>query len=87
MIAPIRQLSGKAKDAVGVTEQRLSLTQLEAIITVSATHFPNADRVVRNDSNSANNWEYADFIKRLIDDVSFFSSYDAGEVFERLLLR
>ncbi|HBL5002181.1 TPA: hypothetical protein LR172_004095, partial [Enterobacter cloacae] len=38
------------------------------------------------DSNLANNWEYAAFIKRLIDDVSSFSSYDAGEVFERLLL-
>ncbi|WP_329911268.1 hypothetical protein [Serratia quinivorans] len=86
MIALIRQLSGKAKIGRGSSEQRLSLTQLEAIITVSATHFPNADRVVRNDSNSANNWEYADFIKRLIDDVSSFSSYDAGEVFERLLL-
>lgn len=86
MIALIRQLSGKAKIGRGSSEQRLSLTQLEAIITVSATHFPNADRVARNDSNSANNWEYADFIKRLIDDVSSFSSYDAGEVFERLLL-
>jgi len=86
MIALIRQLSGKAKRGRGSSEQRLSLTQLEAIITVSATHFPNADRVARNDSNSANNWEYADFIKRLIDDVSSFSSYDAGEVFERLLL-
>jgi len=86
MIALIRQLSGKAKRGRGSSEHRLSLTQLEAIITVSATHFPNADRVARNDSNSANNWEYADFIKRLIDDVSSFSSYDAGEVFERLLL-
>lgn len=86
MIALIRQLSGKAKIGRGSSEQRLSLTQLEAIITVSATHFPNADRVARNDSNSANNWEYTDFIKRLIDDVSSFSSYDAGEVFERLLL-
>jgi hypothetical protein len=86
MIALIRQLSGKAKIGRGGSEQRLSLTQLEAIITVSATHFPNADRLARNDSNSANNWEYADFIKRLIDDVSSFSSYDAGEVFERLLL-
>ncbi|HBV4559044.1 TPA: hypothetical protein MDY63_003931 [Klebsiella aerogenes] len=86
MIELIRQLSGKAKIGRGSSEQRLSLTQLEAIITVSATHFPNADRVARNDSNSANNWEYADFIKRLIDDVSSFSSYDAGEVFERLLL-
>ncbi|EKG6671857.1 hypothetical protein L6X15_RS21360, partial [Escherichia coli] len=86
MIAIIRQLSGKAKRGRGSSEQRLSLTQLEAIITVSATHFPNADRVASNDSNSANNWEYADFIKRLIDDVSSFSSYDAGEVFKRLLL-
>lgn len=86
MIALIRQLSGKAKRGRGSSEQRLSLTQLEAIITVSATHFPNADHVASNDSNSANNWEYADFIKRLIDDVSSFSSYDAGEVFERLLL-
>lgn len=86
MIALIRQLSSKAKIGRGSSEQRLSLTQLEAIITVSATHFPNADRVAGNDSNSANNWEYADFIKRLIDDVSSFSSYDAGEVFELLLL-
>jgi hypothetical protein len=86
MIALIRQLSGKTKRGRGNSEQRLSLTQLEAIITVSATHFPNADRVARNDSNSANNLEHADFIKRLIDDVSSFSSYDAGEVFERLLL-
>ncbi|QHA89690.1 NACHT domain-containing protein [Serratia rhizosphaerae] len=86
MIAIIRQLSGKAKRGRGSSEQRLSLTQLEAIISVSATHFPNADRVASNDSNSANNWEYADFIKRLIDDVSSFSSYDAGEVFKRLLL-
>lgn len=86
MIALIRQLSVKAKRGRGSSEQRLSLAQLEAIITVSATHFLNAGRVARNDSNSANNWEYADFIKRLIDDVSSFSSYDAGEVFERLLL-
>jgi len=86
MIELIRQLSGKAKRGRGSSEQRLSLTQLEAIITVSATHFPNTDRVASNDSNSANNWEYADFIKRLIDDVSSFSSHDAGEVFERLLL-
>ncbi|GKW43342.1 NACHT domain-containing protein [Pectobacterium parvum] len=86
MIVLIRQLSDKAKRGRGSSEQRLSLTQLEAIITVSATHFPNADRVASNDSNSVNNWEYADFIKRLIDDVSSFSSYDAGEVFERLLL-
>lgn len=86
MIALIRQLSGKAKRGRGSSEQRLSLTQLEAIITVSATHFPNADRAASNDSYSAKNWEYADFIKRLIDDVSSFSSYDAGEVFERLLL-
>lgn len=86
MIALIRQLSGKAKRGRGSSELRLSLTQLEAIITVSAAHFPNADRVASNDSNSAINWEYADFIKRLIDDVSSFSSYDAGEVFDRLLL-
>ncbi|MEI7228704.1 hypothetical protein [Pectobacterium carotovorum] len=86
MIALIRQLSGKAKRGRGNSELRLSLTQLEAIITVSATHFPNADRLASSDPNSENNWEFADFVKRLIDDVSSFSSYDASEVFERLLL-
>ncbi|MEL2241179.1 hypothetical protein PAS25_09245 [Leclercia adecarboxylata] len=86
MIMFIRQLSGKAKRGRGSSEQRLSLTQLETIITVSAIHFPNIDRLASNVSNSTNNWEYADFIKRMIDDVSSFSSYDAGKVFERLLL-
>ena len=86
MIALIRQLSGQEKRGRGNIEQRLSLTQLEAIVTVSAIHFPNSDRLTSSEPNSENNWVFTDFVKRLIDDVSSISSYNASEVFERLLL-
>ncbi|MDG0296667.1 NACHT domain-containing protein [Klebsiella quasipneumoniae] len=82
----VRELTGNARRRRENNNQELSLIQLETIIKVSATHFPNAYYPVEGGHGSRNSWDYAEFIRTLINEVSAISSYDASEVLERLLL-
>lgn len=82
----VRELTGNAKRRRENNNQELSLIQLETIIKVSATHFPNAYHPMDGSHGSKNSWDYAEFIRTLINEVSAISSYDASEVLERLLL-
>ena len=82
----VRELTGNAKRRRENNNQELSLIQLETIIKVSATHFPNAYHPVEGSHGSRNSWDYAEFIRILINEVSAISLYDASEVLERLLL-
>jgi hypothetical protein len=82
----VRELTGNARRRRENNNQELSLIQLETIIKVSATHFPNAYHPVEGSHGSRNSWDYAEFIRTLINEVSAISSYDASEVLERLLL-
>ncbi|EHA2458952.1 hypothetical protein JKI42_001443 [Salmonella enterica] len=82
----IRELTGNARIRRENNNQDLSLTQLETIIKVSAKHFPNAYHPVDGSHGSKNSWDYAEFIRALINEVSAISSYDASEVLEHLLL-
>ncbi|WFW76136.1 hypothetical protein NFJ83_14805 [Citrobacter braakii] len=82
----VRELTGNARRRRENNNQELSLIQLETIIKVSATHFPNANHPVEGSHGSRNSWDYAEFIRALINEISAISSYDASEVLERLLL-
>ncbi|MCZ8779404.1 hypothetical protein OM280_09230 [Escherichia albertii] len=82
----VRELTGNARRRRENNNQELSLIQLETIIRVSATHFPNAYHPADESHGSRNSWDYAEFIRALISEVSSISSYDASEVLERLLL-
>ncbi|EFB2826088.1 NACHT domain-containing protein [Escherichia sp. 93.0816] len=82
----VRELTGNARRRRENNNQELSLIQLETIIRVSATHFPNAYHPVDGSHGSRNSWDYAEFIRVLISEVSSISSYDASEALERLLL-
>ncbi|VEI41149.1 Uncharacterised protein [Citrobacter youngae] len=78
----LRELRRQRKN----NNQELSLIQLETIIRVSAIHFPNAYHPMDGSHGSRNSWDYAEFIRALINEVSAISSYDASEALERLLL-
>ncbi|MFS6812766.1 hypothetical protein [Citrobacter meridianamericanus] len=78
----LRELRRQRKN----NNQELSLIQLENIIRVSAIHFPNAYHPMDGSHGSRNSWNYAEFIRALINEVSAISSYDASEALERLLL-
>ncbi|WP_212023895.1 NACHT domain-containing protein [Citrobacter portucalensis] len=82
----VRELTGNARRRRENNNQELSLIQLETIIKVSATHFPDAYHPVEESHGSRNSWDYAEFIRALINKVSAISSYNASEVLERLLL-
>lgn len=82
----VRELTGSARMRRENNNQDLSLIQLETIIKVSATHFPNAYHPMDGSHGSRNSWDYAEFIRALINEVSSISSCDASEVLERLLL-
>ncbi|HCL5250580.1 TPA: hypothetical protein N2G30_000659 [Salmonella enterica] len=82
----VRELTGNTRRRKENNNQELTLIQLETIIKVSATHFPNAYHPVDGSHGSKNSWDYAEFIRALINEVSSISSYDASEVLERLLL-
>ncbi len=82
----VRELTGNARRRRENNNQELSLIQLETIIRVSATHFPNAYHPADGSHGSRNSWDYAEFIRALISEVSAISSYDASEALERLLL-
>lgn len=82
----VRELTGNTRRRRENNNQELSLIQLETIIRVSATHFPNAYHPADESHGSRNSWDYAEFIRALISEVSSISSYDASEVLERLLL-
>ncbi|EAP9253584.1 hypothetical protein LAA83_000611 [Salmonella enterica subsp. enterica serovar Takoradi] len=82
----VRELRGNARRRRENNNQELTLIQLETIIKVSATHFPNAYHPIDGSHGSKNSWDYAEFIRALINEVSSISSYDASEVLERLLL-
>lgn len=78
----LRELRRQRKN----NNHELSLIQLETIIRVSAIHFPNAYHQMDGSHGSRNSWDYAEFIRALINEVSAISSYDASEALERLLL-
>lgn len=82
----VRELTGNARRWSENNDKELTLIQLETIIKVSATHFPNAYHPMDGSHGTRNSWDYAEFIRALINEVSSISSYDASEVLERLLL-
>ena len=82
----LRELTGNARRRRENNNQELSLIQLDTIIRVSVKHFPNAYHPMDGSHGSRKSWDYADFIRALINEVSSISSYDASEVLERLLL-
>lgn len=82
----VRELTGNARRQRENNSQELSLIQLETIIKVSATHFPNAYHPADGSHGSRNSWDYAEFIRALVNEISTISSYDASEALERLLL-
>lgn len=81
----VRELTGNFRKQ-RENNKELSLIQLETIIRVSAMHFPNAYHPMDGSHGSRNSWDYAEFIRALINEVSAISSCDASEVLERLLL-
>ncbi|MCQ8231507.1 NACHT domain-containing protein [Pectobacterium carotovorum] len=82
----VRELTGNSRRRRENNNQEISLIQLETIIIVSATHFPNAYHPADGSHGSRNSWDYAEFIRALINEVSSISSYDASKVLEHLLL-
>jgi len=82
----VRELTGNARRRRENNNQELSLIQLETIIKASATHFPNTYHPVEGSHGSRNSWDYAEFIRALINEISSISSCNASEVLARLLL-
>ncbi|ENM2492098.1 hypothetical protein AB6908_000510 [Serratia marcescens] len=86
IILIVREFTGTSRRRRENNNQELSLIQLDTIIRVSVKHFPNAYHPMDGSHGSRNSWDYAEFIRALINEVSSISSYDASEVLERLLL-
>ncbi|TBU68603.1 hypothetical protein EG355_12415 [Serratia marcescens] len=82
----VRELTSNARGRRENKNQELSLIQLETIIKLSVIHFPNAYHPMDESHSSRNSWDYAGFIRALINEISSISSYDASVVLECLLL-
>ena len=81
----LRDFSGMRHGSKGESG-RLSLDQLEYLVRLTASHFPQSSYPTNGWSGSTNPWDATEFINHMINRISADSSERAGEVLTRLAI-